>query len=91
MLRITKVDGPERIILKLEGRLMGPWVEELALYKNRLACLPQNHLLVDLGGVTFVDEEGKTLLKQMWRQGAELVAMECWMEAVVEDITKGTR
>lgn len=51
----------------LEGRVVGPWVDEL-----REACesvLRQGaHLTVDLAGVAFVDREGLALLERLRRR-----------------------
>jgi anti-anti-sigma regulatory factor len=88
MLRITRLDGPQRTILKLEGRLMGTWVDELARYRDSIRCPKDCRLIVDLGGVTFIDEAGKILLEQMWKQGARLEATGCLTEAIVNAITR---
>jgi len=88
MLRITRLDGLNRTVLKLEGRLMGTWVHELARYRESVECQEGGHLIVDLGGVTFIDEEGKKLLHRLWQQGDQLVATSCWIESIVEAITK---
>jgi hypothetical protein len=42
-----------------------------------------------LCAVTFVDEEGKRLLAEMHRQGAELVAEGCMNQVIVERILQG--
>ena len=61
--------------MKLEGRLIGPWVEEcrrawLALESWRAT----KKLALDLCGVTFVDEPGIALLREICRStGAELL------------------
>jgi hypothetical protein len=41
---------------------------------------------VDLTGVTFVGEDGKVLLKQLWREGAQLIATGCCIGHLVEEI-----
>jgi hypothetical protein len=41
--------------------------------------------------VTFVDEKGISLLAEMYRRGAELVAEGCMTQAIVEDIVRGGR
>jgi len=45
---------------------------------------------MDLSSVTFIDEEGKKLLKEMHRRGAELVASGCLNKCIVEGIMKST-
>lgn len=58
MLKITQTVGASDVVtLKLEGRVIGPWVEEL-----RLTC--ESHvregrrLSLDLSEVTFADAQG---------------------------------
>jgi hypothetical protein len=43
---------------------------------------------VDLHNVTFVDAEGKGMLRQMCKSGAELQASGCLMRCLVEEIAK---
>ena len=45
-------------------------------------------LRVDLTGVTFIDAMGQDCLAAMHRQGAEFVAADCLMKAVVAEITR---
>jgi ABC-type transporter Mla MlaB component len=89
MLRITAHDNPRVLTLKLEGRLEGPWAAELEkCWKNILAILCKPKLRVDLTGVTSVDAAGRARLVAMHREGAEFIASDCLMKAVVEEITK---
>ncbi len=90
MLKITSQLDPVRedLALVLEGRLAGPWVEELRTYCRRVLGTQQRCTMIDLTGVTFVDAEGKTLLAQLWQQGVELRASGCLTRCLVEDITK---
>jgi ABC-type transporter Mla MlaB component len=78
----------ESMTLILEGRLAGPWVEELNSYWRRMAANSQGGAVVDLSGVTFVDAKGKALLTRMWQQGADLRAAGCLTRCIVEEITK---
>jgi len=41
---------------------------------------------VDLSSVTFIDEEGKDLLRKMYQEGAKLVATGCLNKCIVEGI-----
>lgn len=90
MLKITKHRdaGSESVSFKLEGRLAGPWVEELETCWRQTAANPQSRAVVDLTGVTFVDADGKALLTRMWQRGAELRAAGCLTRCIVEEITK---
>ena len=90
MLKITKQrEGASgSVSLMLEGRLAGPWVEELEKCWRQMAANPQSRPVVDLTGVTFVDAHGRALLTSMWQQGAELRASGCLTKCIVEEITK---
>ena len=90
MLKITQHRGAasESVSFMLEGRLAGPWVEELNACWHQMVANQQSRAVVDLTGVTFVDADGKALLARMWQQGAELRAVGCLTRCIVEEITK---
>jgi len=69
MLRIFETSSPKGQRLILCGQLAGPWVDEL----RHQWTGSQGKNIVDLTDVTFVDEAGEALLRQMKEQGAELV------------------
>ncbi len=74
MLKIESVrmsDG--RPTLRLEGRLIGPWVIELRRACER-ALTDSAGLVLDLSEVTFVDQAGLELLCSLGQQG---VAFDC--------------
>jgi ABC-type transporter Mla MlaB component len=74
MLRISHTQGHDSIwTLRLEGKLAGPWVTELARTCNELPCSP-DCLRLDLSAVTFVDEPGVALLRDLIGRGATLAA-----------------
>jgi ABC-type transporter Mla MlaB component len=89
MLRITIDDAPRALMFRLEGGLVGPWVRELeACWRGARASQREPILRVDLTGVTSIDAAGRARLAAMHRQGAELVAADCLMKAVVAEITQ---
>ncbi|MGE3165007.1 MAG: hypothetical protein AB7O52_08875 [Planctomycetota bacterium] len=89
MLRITAHDQPRVLGFRLEGRLEGPWVEELQKCWLAMTARPSTPALrVDLAGVTFVDAAGKAQLRGMYLQGAEFVADDCLMKAIVSEIVE---
>src|ERR1043165_3182705 len=77
--------------LILEGRLAGPWVEELNSYWRQMSVNQQRHTVIDLTGVTFIDAAGKLLLTGRWNQGEELLAPGWLTRCLVEEITKAGR
>jgi len=60
--------------LKLEGKLLGPWVDELRRVCEELHT-PPSGLRLNLAGVTFIDPAGIKLLGDLIRLGA--VISEC--------------
>ena len=89
MLRITVHDNPRSLTFQLEGSLAGPWVRELEeCWQGTLARRRKPILRVDLTGVTFIDAAGKACLAALHRQGAEFIAADCLMKAVVAEITQ---
>jgi anti-anti-sigma regulatory factor len=90
MLRITVHDSTTVLTFQLEGRLAGPWLRELdECWKSTLAQQRKAILCVDLTGVTFIDEAGKTCLGAMYRQGAKFVAADCLTKDIVAEIRQG--
>jgi anti-anti-sigma regulatory factor len=92
VLKITRQQDPvlQGWALVIEGRLAGPWVEELRTYYRRTVENQQRCTRIDLTGVTFIDVDGKQVLTQLWQQGVELRASGCLTRRIVEEIT-GTR
>ena len=90
MLRITIHDNQESLCFQLEVRLAEPWLRELEeCWQSTLAQKRKPILRVDLTGVTFIDDAGKTCLAAMHRQGAELVAADCLTKEIVAEIRQG--
>lgn len=88
MLRITIHDEPGSLTFQLEGRLVGPWVQEAeSCWQQSLASQHTWAPRLDLTGVTLIDADGKAFLASAHAQGAELIACGCLMRAIVADIT----
>ena len=88
MLRITSRIDPSGIILDLEGKLAGPWVQEVENCWRQID-IQNRRLRVNLRAVTFVDAAGAKLLDSMYRKGAELEAGGCMTRAIVAEIQRG--
>ena len=88
MLRITVHNESALLTFQLEGELAGPWVAELEkCWQSALATQHERTLLVDLTGVTFIDEAGKACLAALHRQQAEFETADCLTKAIVDEIT----
>ena len=71
----------------VEGKLRGPWVIELErCWRSTTSRMKGKSFSLDLDGVTFVDELGKVLLRQMGSAGVESIANEWIVCSTVEQI-----
>lgn len=88
VLRITVDENSEGIVLKLEGRLTGPWVEELdRVWKETAPGLNKKNLSLDLREITFADAGGIGVLKAIYSQtGASILAGTPWTQYLAEEI-----
>lgn len=88
VLKITTQTDVTRTTFELDGKLAGPWVDLLKECWRKTAggSGPVRVLLCD---VRFVDEQGKSLLADMYRHGAELEADGCMTKGIVEAIKRG--
>jgi hypothetical protein len=68
-LRITVHEQDNLITLTLEGRLVSPWVAELCkLWRETAPRLGSKALSLDLRDLTFSNEEGKQVLREIVMQ-----------------------
>lgn len=87
MLRITPLVAKEQAILRLEGELRGPWVRELAkAWQGVWRRVGLKRIRVDLRALSFADERGKSVLVAMRQDGAEFVAADPLISALLEEI-----
>ena len=87
MLRVTVEERGDRVVFRVEGKLRGPWVIELErCWRSTASRMKGKSLSVDLDGVNFIDDEGKTLLTEMDSAGVELVANGWMMRSTIQQI-----
>ena len=88
MLRIHVENESEAVRLRLEGKLIHPWVDELfTVWMDLSPCLPRHWgVHVDLSEVSFVDARGKAVLVAMRRAGCSLQGPTPFIEAVIEEV-----
>jgi outer membrane protein len=87
MLRITTEKKRGKTVLGVEGRLAGPWVAALEqCWRELHAGSSREKFQIDLCGVSFIDAAGKVLLKEIHRQGGQLLAEGCLNQAIVHEI-----
>jgi hypothetical protein len=74
MLRITVVETSKiAVTLRVEGRITGPWVEELRTACNVHAFPDEVQLSLELADISFADTAGVALLKELRHRGVGLI------------------
>lgn len=73
VLKISRIGARDQAVtLKLEGRVAGPWTEELRRVADA-SLAAHISLTLDLWDVSFVDQNGTALLTSLGRRGAQLL------------------
>lgn len=89
-LRITLEENAETMVLKLEGRLAGPWVAELDRLWTQASL--QRHgrkLALDLRHTTFADSRGIEVLRTIYSEtGADLLTGSPWTQYLAEEVQR---
>jgi hypothetical protein len=87
MLKITTQNDTYSAAITLEGKISGAWVDVVERTWNLVVqnYSPKN-ILVDLCNVTFIDAEGKKLLRWMCGEGAFFKTRGCVAGGVVQEI-----
>lgn len=87
VIRITCHDEAETTRLVIEGKLAGPCVDELDKCWHG-APAQWTRLLIDLTAVSFIDERGKQLLKQMRDHGAKLISSSLMSRCLIDELNR---
>ena len=87
MLRITTENKRGKVILTVEGKIVGHTVGTLEqCWRELRSTSPNAKFCVNLCSVSFIDAPGKALLREIYREGGRLVAEGCLNEAIVKEI-----
>jgi hypothetical protein len=87
MLRITVVESSKiAVTLRVEGRITGPWVEELRTACNVHAFPDDVQLSLDLADISFADAAGIALLRELRTCG---VGLNCTTPFLAEQLKEG--
>ena len=86
MLRKTVRDGERGAAFKLEGKLAQECVAEAEKAWSEFSGLAHRERLVDLCGVSLVDDRARELLARMHASGAKLVGTGPVTNALIEEI-----
>jgi hypothetical protein len=87
-LRITIRENEQSIGITLEGRIAGPWVEELrGVWVEIAPKLSNRSLSLDLRSVIYSEPKGKQVLREIYSQThATLVTSTPWTDYLAQEI-----
>ena len=97
MLRITRettVDDKETTLLRLEGQVTGPWVDEVRRECHEAIGVNSRggHLLVlDLAGVSFIDVDGVALFRELALRRVTLTNGSLFITEQLKEVSHATR
>jgi outer membrane protein len=87
MMKATIESKGDQKVLRIEGKIAGPWAEELGrCWDANSASGEAAGIVVELQDVTFVDEAGKKVLQRMAQAGAQIRGGGCHTAAIVDSI-----
>ena len=91
MPKIDTIESASEILLALQGRLAGPWVDELESQWRRVqAKAGERRIAIDLSGVTGIDGAARYLLQLMRVRSVRLVGASIAIRASVDDEARPT-
>ena len=90
MLRIYFQESSNSIVIKLEGRVAGPWAAELGrLWEEKAPAVAQKKLSLDLRETTFADATGIQVLRAIYSQTrAAILTGTPWTEYLAEEVAR---
>lgn len=93
MMKAQVRESGDQVILQVCGRLTAEgWVSELEKCWQTARLKYQGRpIVVDLRGVTFIDQAGQRLLETMHRDGATFLAAGLLIQEVVNQIAGGAK
>lgn len=90
MLRITVVNDATEATFKLEGKLAHEWVAEAGRAWDEFSQLKHGgQIVIDLCGVSFIDDAGRELLVRMHAFGAKLKGSGPMASGLIDEICGG--
>jgi hypothetical protein len=89
-LRITVEENAESMVIRLEGRIVGPWAAELdRLWSQTSPALAARPLSLDLRETTFADAGGIRALRAIYSQTeAEILTSTPWTQYLADEVTR---
>jgi hypothetical protein len=92
MLRISVVDSRTECRLVLEGKLIAPWVAELRMAWEAVNQeIKGRALVVDLGNVAVISQEGENALLELMNEGAKFRCSGVLTKHVIQELRRRSK
>jgi len=92
MLKISVVDSGTERRLVLEGKLIAPWVAELrTAWKAVNEEIKGRGLVVDLGNVAVISQEGENALLELMNEGAKFRCSGVLTKHVIQELRRRSK
>ena len=92
MLKISILDTPSKRQLLIEGKLVGPWTNELArVWRQATTDLNGRALIIDVKGLTTITEDGENVLLELMKEGASFRSSGVFTKQVLKRMTRKFR
>ena len=83
MLKITRSGNNGTVRMMFEGKLLGPWLDEVR-EQFEWADSGKTAIDLDLSGISYVDEPGASLLRDLMARGVRIVACSSFVAEVLK-------
>ena len=89
MLRITRTESDKGLVcLKLEGRLVGPWVHLLEKASELGHQETGEVVMLECTEVHFADKEGQDLLRDLHNRGVVRTTCSPFLQHLISDVSE---
>lgn len=82
MMRISRKEHDDAVVIRVEGKLLEPWLDELRAVVA--AESPRARLELELSDLAFADHAGITLLRELRARGARVASCSPFVAGLLE-------
>jgi hypothetical protein len=89
MFKISSIDARSRRTLVVEGRLVGPWVNELrTTWRHASQDLDGRKLVIDISNLLVISREGEDAIFDLMKEGAKFSCVGVLTKHVLKQLAR---